>query len=176
MLNNRYNFLLLTRNIVLGFWYADWKKSYQKSGFLGIIAEFFRALFGLNTWPFFIDSKGGWNKRQIQKLITPRGIKMWGWGYSQGQFFFRVKRNQALWCQYLLLENGVPVRGRLLQGHYNPDISAEASADNDETDIHERPKPQKSKKSHKEPHYDIQSASFNLFDEINKIIDSLSRL
>jgi hypothetical protein len=111
------NLFLLTRTIFFSFWHADWGGAYQRKGVLGVVGEFFCSLVGVNTWPFFIEDSGRWDRNQIQRLLGQHGIKMWGWGHSQGQFFFRVKKCQAHWAQYILLENNVPVGGRLLQSH-----------------------------------------------------------
>lgn len=115
----RYNFFLLTRTLFLSFWYADWKGSYERGNILGLIWEFFRSLLGLNTWPFFIEGTLSWEKQQVQELFVPYGIAMWGWGYYNGRFYFRVKYRQARWAEYILLTNGVPVVGKLLGG-YSP--------------------------------------------------------
>lgn len=169
MLKNRYNFFLLARNIFFTFYYADWNGAYQTNGILGLIIEFFRSLVGANTWPFFIDSNGS-SKGQIQNILGHYHIKMWGWGYSQGYFFFRVKRRQAHWCQDILLQKGVPIKGRLFQ-------------ENSSTKSRNTPAQRSSKESHQHPPQEqrtpqdrAKDTSFNIFDEINKLADKLNRL
>ncbi|RTL00647.1 MAG: hypothetical protein EKK57_06665 [Proteobacteria bacterium] len=114
ILNYRYNFFLILRNVIPTFQHAEWSAAYRKAGLLGTMWEGFRSLVGTNTWPFFIESKGDWDRKQIQQLLISHGVTMWGWGYSRGNFMFRVKKQQAYWAEYLMLKNGVPVTGRLL--------------------------------------------------------------
>lgn len=117
MLKNRHNNFLLSRTVFLSFWNADWDGAHSRRGALGVAGEFISSLFGTNTWPFFIDSEGDWDKSRISRLLGQNGIKIWGWGYHNGRFFFRVKKRQAHWAQYILLKNRVPVKGRLLKSN-----------------------------------------------------------
>jgi hypothetical protein len=81
---------------------------------LALVAEFFRALLGLNAWPFFVPLESGWRLDTIRPLLDAHGIESWGWGKSGGELFFQVKLRQASWAQYLLQQNGVPISGQLL--------------------------------------------------------------
>jgi len=108
------NLTVLFDMILGGLIHADWRRAWQCGGALGWMRELGAALTGLNAWPFFIDARGAWTAGQVAALLHHHGIATWGWGYADGEFFFRVKLRQAHWAQYLLSSSDVPVRGRLL--------------------------------------------------------------
>lgn len=93
---------------------ADWDAAYARGGIFGWIAEFFRAITGFSSWPFFVPSNGEWQPDTIRPILDSCGIPNWGWGHHQGEFFFQVKLRQASWAQYLLQQQGVPISGQLL--------------------------------------------------------------
>jgi hypothetical protein len=108
------NIFLLTRTLLGGLLYADWGYAYRHKGLLGILIEALRALTGFGTWPFFVDARSDWYKENTGSLLRRQGIPFWGWGYHNGTYFFRVRVRQAELAQAILLENKVPLRGRLL--------------------------------------------------------------
>lgn len=117
MLDLRYlprNLTVLLDMVLGGLTHADWDGAWARGGLGGVVREFMAALTGFNAWPFFVDARGAWPSEQVAALLRQHGIATWGWGYANGQYFFRVKHRQAHWAQYLLLQNGVPVGGRLL--------------------------------------------------------------
>jgi hypothetical protein len=93
--------------------HADWDEA-SRRGPLALIVEFFRALLGLNAWPFFVPIDSEWGPSTIRSILADHGIENWGWGKHRGEFFFQVKLRQANWAQYLLLQRGVPLSGQLL--------------------------------------------------------------
>ena len=66
------------------------------------------------AWPFFVQLDSGWSMPAINRLLAARGIATWGSGVANGELYFRVRRGQAAWAQYLLLKAGVPLQHRLL--------------------------------------------------------------
>lgn len=66
-----------------------------------------------NSWTFFVPYEqslgGGWNAVDIEKLMKQHGIHYWGSQFTNGEFFFSVKRDQAQWAEYILLKNNVPL-------------------------------------------------------------------
>jgi hypothetical protein len=92
---------------------ADWDEASAR-GPLAIVTEFFRALAGLSAWPFFVPAESGWRSDTILPILTLHGIESWGWGRHRDEVVFQVKLRQANWAQYLLLRNGVPLSGQLL--------------------------------------------------------------
>jgi hypothetical protein len=121
------NLFVLTRTVLFSFLNADWQGARQHGGTVGLAGEFFSSLLGANTTPFFIDDRGGWDRGQIMHLLNSHGVEMWGWGHSMGQYYFRVKRQQGVWAQHLLLRHGVPLCGPLLPGASSPSSSGPRS-------------------------------------------------
>ncbi|MCC6170325.1 MAG: hypothetical protein IT329_24115 [Caldilineaceae bacterium] len=117
MLSLRYlpqNLTVFFGSILGGLTHADWSGAWARGGLWGLVREGLAALTGFNAWPFFVDARGAWPPDEVAALLRANGIATWGWGYAGGEFYFRVKRRQAHWAQYLLLHNGVAVGGRLL--------------------------------------------------------------
>lgn len=94
------------------FWHADWRSARDR-GLSGLLSEAIKSLLGTNSWPFFVPLDSGWNGADIAHLLKRHGISMWGYGFANGELFFRVRRSQAAWAQYLLLREGVPLQHRL---------------------------------------------------------------
>jgi len=92
---------------------ADWDEA-SAHGPFAIVTEFFRALAGLSAWPFFVPAESGWRYDTISPILTLHGIDSWGWSRHGDEIIFQVKLRQANWAQYLLLRNGVPLSGQLL--------------------------------------------------------------
>lgn len=104
--------IALPETILQTLWHADWRKAKER-GLGGLIREAVASLLGTNTWPFFVPLDSGWDGAAIARLLNRHGVKMWGYGFACGELFFRVRRNQAAWAQYLLLREGVPLQHRL---------------------------------------------------------------
>lgn len=115
MLNYRYNLFLILRTLVGTFVHTDWQVAYARAGMGGVLRAALQAATGHNAWPFFVRARGEFEPESLRHLLRTRGIASWGWGYSSGEFFFRVRLRQALWAQTVLLEQGVPLTGRLLE-------------------------------------------------------------
>ena len=71
---------------------------------------------GANTEPFFIPCDSEWKIDDVQALLRQYGIKLWGVGYFNNELYFRVKKRQAHWAQYVLLRAGVPLLHGMLDG------------------------------------------------------------
>jgi len=110
-----HNLLLFSRTFIGAFRHADWKRA-RHGGVFGILGEFLRVVAGLSTWPIFIHSEKGWEPKEVKQVLQDHGVRTWAWGYHAKAYFFKVKRRQAHWAQYVLIRHGVPVRGRLLKG------------------------------------------------------------
>jgi len=94
------------------FWHADWSRA-KDQGLSGLLSEAIGSLLGTNSWPFFVPLDSGWNGADVAHLLKRHGIRMWGYGFANGELFFRVRKNQAAWAQYVLLREGVPLQHRL---------------------------------------------------------------
>ncbi len=94
---------------VATFHYADWDGAYERAGILGLIMEFFASLGALNCWKIWVSRDSDWSGVTIEKFLTRYGVRIWGRGFLGDQIFFRVKKRQARWAEYLLLRRGIPV-------------------------------------------------------------------
>ena len=91
------------------FRYADWNGAYRRAGIIGIVAEFFASLAAMNCWTIWIHRHAGWSGVEVESLLMRHGVRIWGRGFVGEQIYFRVKKRQARWAEYLLLRRGVPV-------------------------------------------------------------------
>ena len=101
--------------VISTFHFADWKGAYQRAGFPGVFQEFFSSLAALNCWTICFERDSGWSGVEIEALLMRHGVQIWGRGFFENQIFFRVKKRQARWAEYLLLRAGVPVTGVLVE-------------------------------------------------------------
>jgi hypothetical protein len=104
--------IAIPETILQTFWHADWRSAKDR-GLSGLLNEAIRSLLGTNSWPFFVPLDSDWSGADIARLLKRHGVSMWGYGFANGELFFRVRRNQAAWAQYVLLREGVPLQHRL---------------------------------------------------------------
>lgn len=95
------------------FRYADWEGAYARAGVVGIVDEFFSSLVAVNCWTLWVQRHEGWSGTDAEHLLACYGIPIWGRGFLGERVYFRVKRRQARWAEYILLRCGVPVVGKL---------------------------------------------------------------
>jgi len=91
------------------FRHADWSGAYCRAGLVGVVAEFLASLAAINCRTICIQRHAGWSGVEIEALLMRHGVRIWGRGFVGEQLFFRVKKRQARWAEYLLLRRGVPV-------------------------------------------------------------------
>ncbi|MDE3088496.1 MAG: hypothetical protein KGJ80_03815 [Chloroflexota bacterium] len=91
------------------FRYADWNGAFRRAGLVGVIGEFVASLGAINCWTIWVQRDAGWNGFEVEALLMRHGVRIWGRGFIGEQIFFRVKKRQAGWAEYLLLRRGVPV-------------------------------------------------------------------
>lgn len=117
MQSSKLNHFYFWRMLWGSLYHAEWGAAAAKDGIWGRIGEFGRALIGFSSWPFFVPRTAGWTPDTLDELLAERGIVTWGWGATGHDFIFHVKQRQSHWAQYLLLEAGVPLHGRQLNGN-----------------------------------------------------------
>ena len=110
------NVVVLPATILGNFGHADWRGAARAGGVVGLSAEAVKAAVGANTEPFFIPCDSEWKINDVQGLLRQYGIKLWGVGYFNNELYFRVKKRQAHWAQYVLLRAGVPLLHGMLDG------------------------------------------------------------
>gem|GEM_PF-6971177 len=101
-----FNWLAIPETILGTFVNADWHRA-RKRGLVGILAEVVHSLLGTNSAAIFIPLDSGINGQAIERLLQRYGIRSWGWGVYRGEMFFRVRRSQAAWAQYILTQEGI---------------------------------------------------------------------
>ncbi len=123
------NLLILPATVAGALRYADWSAARQR-GIGALARELVCAFLGTNTEPFFVPTgsrldatgceignpDGRYNQASVRQLLARYGIVSWGYGYWHGEMYFRVKKRQAHWAQYVLLRAGVPLLHGLLPG------------------------------------------------------------
>jgi hypothetical protein len=95
--------------IVSTFLNADWDGALQRDGLGGFIAECMNCMTGANAPVIQVSRYSSWSGHAIEQLLQRHGVKIWDRGFLGENLFFRVKRRQAVWAEYLLLRAGVPV-------------------------------------------------------------------
>ena len=67
----------------------------------------------LDVWTFYVPYDHaigrGWSEGQIEALLAEYGIKTWGGLVHFGEYFFKVKLEQAAWAEYILTNHGIPL-------------------------------------------------------------------
>jgi hypothetical protein len=113
--------------MVSTFLYADWKRSYRRAGWLGVMGEFAACLTSHNAPTFYIARSSSWRGIDIERLLKRHGVKIWDRGLAGDHLYFCVKRRQARWAEYLLLRAGVPLtnapadpRNQFYASRYSP--------------------------------------------------------
>lgn len=75
------------------------------------------ALYGPSITFLIDEASCPWSVNQIQEYLEDHGIKTWGLLFApdaEGDVILvTVKREQALWAQYLMLRAGLPLRNGL---------------------------------------------------------------
>jgi hypothetical protein len=81
----------------------------------------------LDVWTFYIPYDyaigRGWSEVHIEALLAEYGIKTWGGLIHFGEYFFKVKLNQAAWAEYILTNHGIPLQKKS-QGAPHPQAKA----------------------------------------------------
>jgi len=100
--------------IVSTFLNADWEVAFQRDGLGGLIAECMDCMTGANAPMIQVSRYSSWSGHAIEQLLQRHGVKIWDRGFLGENLYFRVKRRQAVWAEYLLLRAGVPVVSTLI--------------------------------------------------------------
>lgn len=67
--------------------------------------------FGHEFAVLYPDRGGKHSRQEIEALLNHYGIDVYGRTHDANHMYFRVKRRQARWAEYLLLHAGVSVKG-----------------------------------------------------------------
>jgi hypothetical protein len=58
---------------------------------------------------FAIPAQAGWTSRDIRRLLSRHGVRVWGLIYHGDMLMFTVRKEQAKWAYYLLCREKVPI-------------------------------------------------------------------
>ena len=94
---------------------ADWEGAYQRDGIYGVIDEILACLTSHNAPLIRVARHSHWRGIDIERLLKRHGVKVWDRGIQADDLYFRVKRRQVKWAEYLLLRAGVPVTSVLVE-------------------------------------------------------------
>lgn len=73
-----------------------------------------RAVSGQRSHRFAVDRSGGWSGQMVEDMLEAHGIRIWDRGFDHENLYFRVKKQQARWAEYLMIRNGVQVVSNLV--------------------------------------------------------------
>jgi hypothetical protein len=99
---------------VISSWYrADWKGARKKKGAVaGPVAESINVVSGYASPMIRVahyNANTSWSGIRIERLLARHGIVLFDRGIQGDDLYFRVKRRQLNWAEYVLLRAGVPV-------------------------------------------------------------------
>lgn len=86
--------------------YANYKHA-AKNGAGGVTKEVIGSLTGFNATRFALLRSGKYSPRQVDDLLRKYGIPTFGSLHDSGCFYFSVKKRQARWAEYIMLNAGV---------------------------------------------------------------------
>jgi hypothetical protein len=94
---------------------ADWRGAKRRHGTAGVMGEAVLAATFHNAPIIRVSRNSSWAGIDIERLLLRHGVRIWDRGATSTELFFRVKRRQVKWAEYLLLRAGVPVTGVLVE-------------------------------------------------------------
>ena len=92
--------------VVKSLTYANYKRA-AKSGAGGVTKEVIGSITGLNATRFALLRSGKYSPRQVDDLLRKYGIPTFGSLHDSRCFYFSVKKRQARWAEYIMLNAGV---------------------------------------------------------------------
>jgi len=101
--------------VISSFINADWAGSRRRHGSTGTIVEVISTVTFHNAPTIRISRMCTWSGLAIEQLLFRHGVRVWDRGVTSQEIFFRVKRRQVKWAEYLLLRAGVPVVSVLVE-------------------------------------------------------------
>lgn len=92
------------------FWnlrHADWRGARKRKGATGIAAEAMSATIGNTSWRFEVPRGQGLSGTDIEHILNRYGITVWNRGVNRHSYFFNVKKRQARWAEYLIMQKSI---------------------------------------------------------------------
>gem|GEM_PF-550020 len=94
------------------FWnvrHADWHGARSRGGGVGLAEEALSASIGGSSWRFEVPRGQGQSGTDIERILKRYGITVWNRGVNRHSYFFNVKKRQARWAEYLIMQTGIRV-------------------------------------------------------------------
>lgn len=86
--------------------YGDYASA-RRRGVLGVAGEVGSSVLGTNTFTFALVRTGAYSLNEVEALLWRYGIAIFGRTHDARCMYFRVKKRQARWAEYLMLQQGV---------------------------------------------------------------------
>jgi len=97
------------------FWnlrHADWRGARKRKGATGIATEAVSATVGSTSWRFEVPRGQGFSGTDIEQILNRYGITVWNRGVNRHSYFFNVKKRQARWAEYLIMQKSIKLISR----------------------------------------------------------------
>jgi len=77
----------------------------------------------------FLRQQPDWRGIDVERLLLRHGVRMWDRDFDRYHLYFRVKKEQERWAEYVMMRAGVPLTGALIDPrHANVTVGSEPSA------------------------------------------------
>ncbi len=98
--------------------YGNYRRA-RRHGAVGVSAELVRSVFGVNTARFALIRDGDHSLVEVEKLLKRYGIPVFGRTHDSENMYFSVKKRQARWAEYIMLNAGIDLANPTFDMH-NP--------------------------------------------------------
>ena len=98
------DYIDIAQGFLWGFLRGDWKGQIKRHGIAGIFREFISATTQYNS-PEIRVSRVNTCGADVEKVLTARGVRIYGRLANSREVFFAVERRQYRWAIYILLRS-----------------------------------------------------------------------
>lgn len=92
--------------LIMSLRYGDYATARTRGPF-ALLGEVGRSALKTNTWRFALRRSGGHSLAEVEALLKRYGIPIFGRTYDAKAIYFHVKKRQARWAEYIMLQAGV---------------------------------------------------------------------
>ncbi len=100
------NYVDRIEGLIMSLRHGDYNEA-RKHGLPGVAAEVVSSLVMANTHSFAMSRSGNHTLNEVEALLARYGIPIFGRTHDARCMYFHVKKRQARWAEYLLLQAGV---------------------------------------------------------------------
>lgn len=102
----RLNFIDRLEGLVMALRHGNYQEA-AKGGLLGYAGEAASSLAGANTFRFALLRSGNHSLNDVEALLKGYGVPIFGRTHDATCMYFSVKKRQARWAEYVMLQAGV---------------------------------------------------------------------